>query len=105
MATTELRPGIYRIVAVGRIEPDLLTRHGGKTRTRTGGSISLSDELDYLSLTSPFTGESSLVMMATSLSSDPPTSYLTYEALPRNPSKATGSRAFFLNSPGTNGTS
>jgi hypothetical protein len=80
-----------------------------QTRPRAGGNTSLSDELDCLSLTSPFSGKSSLVKMATSSSSAPPRSFqantLLTKTLPRNPSKATGSCTMLLNSPRTNGTS
>ena len=70
--------------------------------------MSLSDELDGLSLTSSFSGKSPVKRRETSSSHAPPASYqpltLLTKALPRNPRKATGSSTVFLNSPRTNGT-
>jgi hypothetical protein len=120
MTTTELSPGIYRIVVARLgVEPEVLTRHGKDGVTILPPSVqldpeqevimSLSDELDCLSLTSSFSGQSPVVKSREASSSHaPPSSYqpltLLTKALPRNPRKATGSSTVFLNSPRTNGT-
>ena len=67
-------------------------------------NMSLSDELDCLSLISSFSGESPVVKSrATSSSSSPRTSdqhfTLLTKVLLRNPRKATGSSAVFIHSP------
>jgi hypothetical protein len=102
MSTTELPPGIYRIaLAKFDVEPALLTRQGGNRVTvlppgaqrDPEQEVMLSDEPDCLSLTSSFSGKSSVVKRATSSSRAPPRSdqplTLLTKALPRNPRKAT----------------